>query len=73
MIRLLNREPKKAVEALKLSVGEELPEQLELQRRYLQVRALGEAGERQQALELLEGDVSHDAELLRPGASLGRQ
>lgn len=65
LIELLNREPAKAVEALKLSEGEELPEDLEVQRRYLKVRALGQNKDVEGALATLTGDVSHDAELLR--------
>ena len=42
VLRLLNREPAKAVEALALSAGEELPKDLEFQRRYLRARAYGE-------------------------------
>lgn len=65
LIRMLNREPKKAVEALKLSAVEEMPQALEFQRRYLKVQAFGEMGEIKKALALLEGDVSHEAEMLR--------
>ena len=67
VIRMLDRQPAKAVEALKLSVGEELPEDLEIERRYMMVRALGEMGKPREALELLDGDVSHEAEILRLG------
>ena len=65
LIDLLNRNPEKALESLKVSDGSELPGVLELQRRYLQVRALAAAGNPDAALDLLSGDVSHDAELLR--------
>lgn len=67
LISMLNREPAKAVEALKLSDEQELPKALEFQRRYLKVQALGETGETAEALQLLAGDVSHEAELLRLG------
>lgn len=65
LLRMLNREPAKAVEALKLSDGEELPKELEFQRRYLKVRAYGDNNEPNKAFELLTGDVSHEAEMLR--------
>ena len=65
LIDLLNREPQKAAEALKLSEGEELPEELEVQRRYLRVRALSQSKNVEGALAVLSGDVSHEAELLR--------
>lgn len=67
LIDLLNRKPVAALEALKLSAGEELPEYLETQRRYLMVRALGASGNLVSALENLSGDVSHEAEMLRLG------
>lgn len=65
LIRMLNREPEKAIEALKLSAVAELPQALEFQRRYLKVQALGGVGKFDEALQLLEGDVSHEAEMLR--------
>ena len=67
LIRMLNREPAKAVEALKLSDEQELPKALEFQRRYLKVQAHGENGDTAKALQLLNGDVSHEAEMLRLG------
>lgn len=67
LIRMLNREPAKAVEALKLSDEQELPEALEFQRRYLKVQALGEIGKTADALQFLAGDVSHEAEMQRLG------
>lgn len=67
LLRMLNREPAKAIEALELSDSEELPKKLEFQRRYLKARAYGENNEAAKALDLLAGDVSHEAELLRLG------
>ncbi len=67
VLRLLNREPAKAVEAFALSAGEELPKDLEFQRRYLSARAYGENKEPAKAHELLAGDVCHEAEMLRLG------
>jgi tetratricopeptide (TPR) repeat protein len=67
LLRMFDREPAKAIEALKLSDGEELPRELEFQRRYLKVRAYGDNNESAKGLELLAGDVSHEAELLRLG------
>ncbi len=67
LLRLLNREPEKAIEALELSEGEELPSDLEFQRRYLKVRAYGDNNEPEKGHELLAGDVSYDAEMLRLG------
>ncbi len=62
---MLDREPEKSLEALKLSEADELPAELEVQRRYLSVRARGAKGDLPGALQILEGDVSHHAELLR--------
>jgi hypothetical protein len=67
LIRMFNREPAKAVDALKLSDEQELPKALEFQRRYLKVQAHGESGNTSEALQLLAGDVSHEAEMLRLG------
>ena len=67
LLRMLNREPAKAIEALELSDSEELPKDLEFQRRYLKARAYGDNNETAKAIDLLTGDVSHEAEMLRLG------
>jgi len=65
LIRLLDRNPKKAVEALRMTVFPRLPEQLGDDRRRIQARATFEIGEVDKAVELLAGDVSRNADLLR--------
>ncbi len=64
-IRLLDRDPKKAIEALRTTVFPRLPEQLDDDRRRIQARAFFETGKVREAIELLAGDVSRNADLLR--------
>lgn len=65
LIRLLDRDPKKAVKALRMTVFPRLPEQLGDDRRRIQARAMFEIGEIDKAVELLAGDISRNADLLR--------
>ncbi len=69
LIRLLDRQPRKVLEALDASLPEQgvetLPEQLERDRRYLRARSLALLGRSGEATALLEGDHSVDALRLR--------
>ncbi|MBX6322033.1 MAG: tetratricopeptide repeat protein, partial [Rhodospirillaceae bacterium] len=64
-IRLLDRKPDAALEALKLSDGADLPGQLAAERRRLEARARLEKGQGDVALALIAGDDSPDGLLLR--------
>ena len=57
-IRLLDRTPKKAIEALDLSKAESLPEDLRRQRRHLRARALHRAGRTAEAVAVVAADDS---------------
>lgn len=65
LIRLLDRDPEKAVKALRMTTFPRLPEQLDDDRRRIQARAVFEIGRVNDAIELLAGDVSRNADLLR--------
>ncbi|MEX2617764.1 MAG: hypothetical protein WD767_16870 [Alphaproteobacteria bacterium] len=65
LIRLLDRDPKAAIEALRTTAYSRLPEELDDDRRRIQARAYFETGRVQEAVELLAGDVSRNADLLR--------
>lgn len=65
LIRLLDRQPRAALEALEVSAQDGLPDALQRQRRHLQARALSDLGRAGQALVLLQGDGSLDAQRLR--------
>ncbi|NKB56799.1 MAG: hypothetical protein GKS00_10730 [Alphaproteobacteria bacterium] len=65
LIRLLDRDPEKAVQALRMTAFPRLPEQLDDDRRRIQARAAFEIGRVSKAIELLAGDVSRNADLLR--------
>ncbi|MFQ6018261.1 MAG: hypothetical protein ACE5KF_08690, partial [Kiloniellaceae bacterium] len=65
LIRLLDREPAKAIAGLDLSEIPNLPEDLARRRRYLKVRALSALGRRDEALALLGADDSADGLRLR--------
>jgi tetratricopeptide (TPR) repeat protein len=65
LIRLLDRQPEKALESLDESVAPGLDAQLALQRKRLRARAIFELGDSETALNLLKGDASRDAGLLR--------
>ena len=65
LIRLLDRDPTAAIEALRTTAYSRLPEELDDDRRRIQARAYFEIGRVQDAVELLAGDVSRNADLLR--------
>ena len=65
LIRLLDRDPKKALQALDMTAFPRLPEQLDDDRRRIEARAMFETGKVDKAIELLAGDVSRNADLLR--------
>ncbi|MCR9256867.1 MAG: hypothetical protein NXI16_12325 [Alphaproteobacteria bacterium] len=73
LIRLLDRNASGAVDALDSSVAPRLPERLALERRRLRARALADQDQPAEALELLEGDDSRDANLLRADINWRRQ
>jgi tetratricopeptide (TPR) repeat protein len=65
LVRLLNREPEKALEALKESNGTGLPQELIDQRRHLEARIMMQMGRHEDALALLKTDKSEAADRLR--------
>ncbi|MBT5109119.1 MAG: hypothetical protein HOM25_10585 [Rhodospirillaceae bacterium] len=65
VIRLLDRDPEGALEALRISDFSGLPEALEDDRRRIKARAYFEIGDTREAIELLAGDISRNADLLR--------
>lgn len=65
LIRLLDRQPEKALEALDESVAPGMDAKLATQRKRLRARAIFELGDSETALKLLKADTSRDAELLR--------
>ena len=65
VIRLLDRDPEGALQALKISDFSGLPEVVEDDRRRIKARAYFEIGDTRQAIELLAGDISRNADLLR--------
>ena len=65
LIHVLDREPKNAEEVLNATQESGLPDDLAARRRHLLARALSEMGREPEALVLLEGDESREADLLR--------
>ncbi|MEO3429452.1 hypothetical protein AAFN88_11375 [Pelagibius sp. CAU 1746] len=65
LVRLLDRNPEAALEALQVSEVEGLGDKLQKQRRQLRARGLSDLGRTDEALDMLEGDGSLDAERLR--------
>ena len=65
LIRLLDRQPEKALEALDESVAPGLDAKLSLQRKRLRARSIFELGDSETALKLLRTDATRDADLLR--------
>jgi tetratricopeptide (TPR) repeat protein len=65
LIRLLDRQPEKALEALDESVAPGLDRKLAVQRKRLRARGIFELGDSETALKLLKPDPSRDAGLLR--------
>ena len=64
VIHLLDRQPDSSIKALDESVAPGLTDALAQERRRLRARAIFELGDAQGALKLLEGDNSHEADLL---------
>lgn len=67
VIYLLDAMPEKALKILQAGKIKNLGETLVAQRRYLQARALAELDKIDEALALLDGDISEPAKLLRAG------
>jgi tetratricopeptide (TPR) repeat protein len=65
LIQLLNRKPEASLAALEFSAAPEAGEEVALQRRQLRARALSELERSDEALKLLDGDESLEAEHLR--------
>jgi hypothetical protein len=65
MVRLLDRSPAKAIEAIEISAADKLPDDLVRERRYLRVRALSELGRHDTALAELADDADPEALRLR--------
>jgi hypothetical protein len=73
LIHILDKKPQKAEEVLKGSRGPGLPDELAARRRHLLARALSGMGRKPEAMVLLEGDESRDADLLRVDFSWEKQ
>ncbi len=65
LIQLKNRRPEEAFKAIAATRFSGLPHKLNGQRRLIEARALSDMGRFNHAVELLEDDVSPEAELLR--------
>ncbi|WP_193371071.1 hypothetical protein [Pelagibius marinus] len=65
LVRLLDRNPEAALDALQISEAEDIGDKLKKQRRQLRARGLSDLERTDEALKLLEGDNSLDAENLR--------
>jgi hypothetical protein len=73
MIRLLDKKPELALEALRASSEPGLPEELVAERRLLEARALSGLGRHGEALALIRGDPSPAADLLRADIHWGER
>ena len=65
LIRLLDRQPNTALEALDESVAPGLDPKLALQRKRLRARSVFELGDSETALKLIKSDKAREADLLR--------
>lgn len=65
LVRLLDRKPDKALEAIELTHAVDLPDELAARRRHLRARALSELDRSSEALAALAGDESRQADALR--------
>ncbi|MDA9975359.1 hypothetical protein N9F34_00770 [Alphaproteobacteria bacterium] len=65
LIRLLDRQPEKALEALDESIAPGLDAKLAVERKRLRARSIFELGDSETALKLLKQDSTRDAGLLR--------
>lgn len=64
-VRLLDRKPQAALDALAASASPNLPAELQRERRRLEARALADLGRPDDALARLNGDDAREADLLR--------
>jgi tetratricopeptide (TPR) repeat protein len=65
LVRLLDRRPDDAIAALDIPVASDLPPELVQQRTELRARAMAEEDKNAEALQLITGDASPDADRLR--------
>lgn len=65
LVYLLDRKPEAALKAIGASAAEEVPGPLAAQRRHLEARALAGLGRHREALAMLEGDDSGEADQIR--------
>ncbi|HEV2548464.1 MAG TPA: hypothetical protein VGU20_14080 [Stellaceae bacterium] len=65
LIRLFDYHPDEALKALAIAVDNDLPAELLRQRQQLRARALAELNRNDEALAILNGDTSRDADRLR--------
>ena len=65
LVRIFDRKPEEALQALQDSEAPDLPEDLSLQRSHLMARALSDLNRKEEALVLLKKDKSLEATLLR--------
>ena len=65
LIQLLDQNPEGAIAALKSSEFPQLPRDVSDDRRRIRAKASFELGRRSEAISLLAGDVSHEADLLK--------
>lgn len=65
LIRLLNKEPEKALEALKESNEIKYSTKVRQQRRFIQIKALADMKKTEEAAKLLENDETPEGKLLR--------
>lgn len=73
LVHLLNHQPEEALKALLQTRAPDMPEPLDRQRKQLMARALAELDQPNEAIELLEGDDSDTAKLLRAEIHWGEQ
>jgi tetratricopeptide (TPR) repeat protein len=65
LLRLFDHHPEEALKALDIAVDKDLPAELLRQRQQLRARALAELNRNDEALAILSGDTSRDADRLR--------
>ncbi len=65
LVRLLNKEPEKALKALKISEKSRFSEKIQKQRLYIEAKALADLKKTDEAAKLLENDDSQEAKMLR--------
>ncbi len=73
LIHLMNRKPAAALQALRTTRLADLPEQLRVQRYLLEARAHADSNRPEQALEMLAGIRTPEAEMLRADIHWGAQ